>query len=228
VTFDPTPAAAPAATQLNDNALGVTEPTLPIDKGSSDTSSDPRGGTVPQPKSQPGQLAHRGSGGSGPRALLILGGIAGGLALLALGGYGRRRLRTQRLDPNELAEAELDELERALARLGRPLPPGATLLTAEKHLAHLGGPIAASYASELRERRYRRSTLLPPSLARRRSLRRALRRGRSPWAPDRPSAIGILRAIPPGGPTPRKAPAGRLTSRPVRRSHPPSASEAGA
>jgi protein-glutamine gamma-glutamyltransferase len=200
VTFDPTPAAAPAATQLDDNALGVTEPTAPTDKGSPVPLPDPRGANVPEPKSQPGRLAHPGSGGSGARTLLILGGIAGGLALLALAGYGRRRLRTHRLDPDELAEAELDELERALARLGRPLPPGGTLLTAEKHLAHLGGPTAASYASELRERRYRRSTLLPPSLARRRSLRRALRRGRTPWAPDRPSAIGILRAIPPGGP----------------------------
>ena len=200
VTFEPTPAAAPAETQLDDNGLGVTKPAVnggpsaPIDLG------DPGGADQPKPKGAPTPAPGQGPDRSGSGAPLVAAVIVCALVVSVLSLYGYRRLRTSRLDPDELAEAELRELERALVKLGSPLPPGMTLLEAERYLARLGGPAAASYAAELRERRYRRRTASPPSLAKRRSLRRALRKGPTPWAPNRPSAIAVLRAIPPGGP----------------------------
>ena len=219
VTFDPTPAAAPAATQLNDNALGVTKPNLPSDLGSPTDVSTPRGADVVKPKPVPSAGGALDSGGSGTPLPAILGGLAGGLVLLSLTGYGYRRIRTHRLDPDRLAEAELDELDRAMRRLGQPLPPGTTLLGAEERLGELVGPEGAAYAAELRERRYRRPDLPPPGLAERRSLRIALLR-----AVGARRVVGVLRAVPPGGPTPRKGPADRSTSRRARPSRPPSAS----
>ncbi|HKG35004.1 MAG TPA: transglutaminaseTgpA domain-containing protein, partial [Solirubrobacterales bacterium] len=106
-TFDPTPAAAPAATQLNDNALGVTKPELPSDQGSPIDLSDPRGGNVPDPKPTAETGTLPGPDHSASHTSLIAGAIGGALALLLLATYGYRRLRTRRLDPDELADAEL-------------------------------------------------------------------------------------------------------------------------
>ena len=89
-------------------------------------------------------------------APLVGGAVAGAAALIALTAYGYRRRRRSRLRPDELVAAELGELERALERLGEPLPPGATLLRAEDRLERLGGVRARSYAATLREWRYRR------------------------------------------------------------------------
>src|SRR5206468_3004332 len=47
VTFEPTPAAAPAATQLDDNALGVTKPGPSSDANAPTSVVDPRGGDAP-------------------------------------------------------------------------------------------------------------------------------------------------------------------------------------
>jgi transglutaminase-like putative cysteine protease len=223
VTFDPTPAASPAATQLDDNALGVTKPTSPSDQGSPANVPDPRGANIVKPEPVPEAGGALGSGGSGTPLPAILGGLAGGLALLGLGGYGYRRIRTHRLDADRLADAELDELGRAMRRLGRPLPPGTTLIGAEERLAELAGPAGATYTAELRERRYRRPELPPPGMAERRSLRLALLR-----AVGARRVISVLRAVPPGGPTPRKGRADRPTSQRVRPSRPPSASASGA
>jgi transglutaminase-like putative cysteine protease len=197
VTFDPTPSAAPAATQLDDNALGVTKPAAPSDRGPAIDLPDPRGANVPEPKQRIGHAAISGSDGSGTDAFLIAGGVAGTLGLLAIAAYGYRRLRIGGLGPDELADAQLGELDRALRRLGHPLPPGSTLLRAEQRLAELAGPRASAYAAELRERRYRRADLPPPGMAERRSLRAALLRAAGPRA-----AFAVLRAMPPGGPSP--------------------------
>ena len=79
--------------------------------------------------------------GVGP-APLVGGAVAGAAALIALTAYGYRRRRRSRLRPDELVAAELGELERALERLGEPLPPGATLLRAEDRLGARRSPRA--------------------------------------------------------------------------------------
>jgi hypothetical protein len=112
------------------------------------------------------------------------------------------------MDPDQLAGAELRELDRALERLGAPLPPGTTLLQAEGELEELAGGPAASYAAALRERRYRRPDSDPPGVEERRALRRALLRATG-WR----SILGVVRAVPPGGPTPHTGRADRTTSR---------------
>ena len=116
-------------------------------------------------------------------------------ALVALAAYAYRGWRRSRLAPDELAGAELAELDRALARIGSPLPPGATLLRAQDQLDGFAGAGAAGYASALLERRYRDPEAAPPGVPERRALRRALLR-----AAGRRSALRVLIAIPPGGP----------------------------
>jgi hypothetical protein len=157
--------------------------------------------------------------GSGPGTPTLLGfaATAAGLALLAV--YGYRSRRRSRLDPNDLAEAELLELEPALSRFGSPLPPGTTLLRAEERLAQFAGPGAAHYAARLRNRRYRDPGAAPPGVSERRALRRALLR-----AAGRRRALRVLLAIPPGGPAIRRtARAGKTTGQSARRPGHPSA-----
>jgi transglutaminase-like putative cysteine protease len=203
-TFDPTPPAAPAA-QLDDE-LGATDP-LQIDGGAPGRQApDVSGGDVPKPAPQQGLLAKSGRDSSGPGAWVILGAVVGVAALAALGLYALRARRRARLGPDELAEAELQELARVLRRLRKPLPPGATLRSARDLLQRSAGPAAARYATELETRRYRDPTAAPPSMTERRALRRALI-----------SAVGLrtaLLVLPPGGPAPsrRKARGGRRTT----------------
>jgi protein-glutamine gamma-glutamyltransferase len=218
VTFEPTPGTAPAETQLDDNTLGVTEPSVPGDEGRPFNLPDPRGSEASEPKPAPAQTAATFHEPGESNLPAIAGVVAGALALASVLLYSGRRLRTRRLDPGDLADAELRELDRALARLGHRLPPGSTLLRAERQLAELAGPSAAAYAAALRERRYRRPGLRPPTLSERRSLRRVLLRAVGPRA-----AFRVLRAIPPGGPViPRRARGDRPTSRWGRRLRPPS------
>jgi hypothetical protein len=231
-TFEPTPPAAPAATQLDDNALGVTDPAIPSDPGSSDqSSSDPRGADVPKGARQRGGPAELGGGSSGPGAGVLLGAGAGAVALLALGVYALRARRRGRLSPDELADAELQELERAIARLDEPLPPGSTLQGARKQLMAFAGPAAARYASGLEAHRFRDPDAAPPGIAERRALRRALLSASTPGSTlaGPGTLVRVLRALPPGGPrvpgaSRRRARAGRTT----RRSAPPPSAGASA
>jgi transglutaminase-like putative cysteine protease len=215
-TFEPTPPTAPAATQLDDNALGATDPALPNFNDSGAQTTDPRGSDLPAPVRQSGGGASSSGDSSGPATLAVIGGGAGLIALLALGGYGLRARRRDRLSPDELAEAELRELERALARLDEPLPPGTTLRGAEKRLARFGGPVAARYADALEAHRFRDPDAAPPGVAERRALRRALLSASAPGSalPGPGTALRVLLAVPPGGPAPsrRRARAGRMTS----------------
>jgi transglutaminase-like putative cysteine protease len=215
-TFEPTPPAAPAATQIDDNTLGVADPSVNGDPLSLGDAPDPRGGQVPAPVRQKGPSADAGGGSSGPGAAEVLGLGAAAVALMAFAAYGLRARRRSQLDPDELADWELRELDGALARLGSPLPPGTTLRGARELLDDLAGPAAARYAAGLEARRYRDPAAAPPSIAERRALRRALLQAVGPG-----SALRVLLAIPPGGPVSRRrARAGRRTSRPSR---PPSA-----
>jgi protein-glutamine gamma-glutamyltransferase len=215
-TFEPTPPAAPAATQIDDSTLAVADPTVNGDPLSLRDAPTPRGGQAPAPVRQKGAAADGGGASSGLGAGELLGLGVAALSLAGLGAYGFRARRRSRLSPDELADLELRELDRALARVGQPLPPGTTLHEARKLLERFAGPTAARYAAGLEARRYRDPGAAPPSIAERRALRRALLR-----ALGSGSFLRVLRAVPPGGPaTRRRARAGLRTSRPSR---PPSA-----
>ena len=185
VTFDPTPAAAPAEAQAAD-----LDPTR--------ASGGPVNGTraglaAPDPKADVGGSSSGGSDGGVSRWLLV--------PLLLVGAAGaigwRLSRRARRLDPAELAEAQLAELRRALDWLDWDLPTATTLLGLEARLGRAAGPAAARYVAALRANRYDPSSPAAPSLRERRALRQDLTartglRGR---------LVGLV-AIPPGGPRP--------------------------
>jgi len=207
VTFDPTPGAAPAATQMDDNNLGVTKSPAPAEKSSGPGFPDSPTGSVTLHKHPTGGAHGPAAHDSGPHLWVPLGVAAGILALASLAGYGLRRWRRDHLEPDHLAAAELKELDRALERIGSPLPPGTTLLRAESVLADLAGDGAAEYAARLRDRRYRHPHAPPPGADDRRALRRALLASAG-WR----SALRVLLALPPGGPSPRRERANPRTS----------------
>jgi transglutaminase-like putative cysteine protease len=199
VTFDPTPGAAPAATQLDDNNLGVTKSPAPAEKSTGPSFPNSPSATVALRK-HPTTGGHGPEAqGSGPDIWTPLGAVGAAIALAAIAAYGWRRWRRGRLEPDRLAAAELSELDRALERIGSPLPAGATLLRAENLLGGLAGADAAGYAAKLGDRRYRHPDAEPPDMHERRALRQALLR-----AAGRRSLLQVLRAIPPGGPRPRR------------------------
>ena len=208
VTFEPTPSASPAATQLDDNDLGVTKSPAPDQRSSGPAFPRTTGPNAPTPKPAHAGGPGASGGGSGPLGLLALAGVAVAVALGALAAYGYRRWRRSGMDDDRLAAAELEELDRALDRIGSPLPRGATLVRAQDILEGLAGPKAAGYAAALMDRRYRDPAASPPGFAERRGFRRELLR-----AAGRRSALRVLRAVPPGGPSPRKGRAGPTTSR---------------
>src|SRR4051812_34390048 len=174
VTFDPTPGAAPAATQLDDNALGVTKPEPSSDFGSAPDVPEQHGAETAPTRPSSRALAGGDESGSGPSIAIVLALASGAAGLAGLAAYGFRAWRRWLMDPREMATAELRELDRALTKLGRPLPPGTTLLRAEDLLAEHAGERAARYAGRLRDRRYRDPEAQPPGIHERRALRRAL------------------------------------------------------
>jgi transglutaminase-like putative cysteine protease len=185
VTFDPTPATAPAdraGQGLSDPRGDRPLPGVANAQGSGAPNSD-RG-------LDPAANAAGGDGaGRGQVALLAL--LAA--TTMAAAGYAgwRLRRRSRRHDP----DAGLRELERALPRLGWPVPAGTTLLELERRLGRMAGPGAAGYVARLREGRYSPRGARPPGRAARRALRRELTVARGPLARLR----GFL-ALPPRGP----------------------------
>jgi transglutaminase-like putative cysteine protease len=178
VTFDPTPAAAPAEAQAAD--INPTSETGGAVNGSRN------GLAAPDPKAGAGGAAADGSDGGASGWLLVpllLLGVAGALAW-------RLVHRARRMGAAELAEAQLAELRRALAWLDWDVPANTTLLTLEGRLGRAAGPAAARYAAALRAYRYDPTAPGAPSLGERRALRRDL------------TARTGLAAIPPGGPRP--------------------------
>ncbi len=187
VTFDPTPATAPADRGGEDRASGpLGDRPQPGAANSNGTAPNSDGGT--------GSAAGGGSGGGdgGPPPLILVLAAAG---VFAAGIAFMRRRRRRGLGAGDTAEAGIRELERALPRLGWPLPAGITLLQLERRLGRMAGPGAAAYVARLREGRFSPRGARPPGRAARRALRRDLTASRGP--------LGRLRgfaAIPPRRP----------------------------
>jgi transglutaminase-like putative cysteine protease len=189
VPFDPTPTAAPAESQSAAAATSAAR----ADAGEV---ANPRGGVAAERASPAAGVS---TGGDGlpdwviPVLILVV--------LTVLGGavwYGVRRVRVQHgLTPEQLAEAQLAELRRALDRLDWSVPAATTLLALERRLLTNAGPRSAGYARRLREHRYDPRSPAGPGPSDRRALRRELT--------ARGGLRGRLRglfAIPPGGPRP--------------------------
>jgi hypothetical protein len=187
VPFDPTPARSPAQSQSSALATsaaaadaGEVRQTLrgPLSERGTDT-----GG---------GLGSDGGSGWLVPLLLLLVAtpAAAGGLLVAT------RVRRLRGLGPDELAEAQLSELRRALLRLGWDLPASTTLLGLERRLGRFAGPASEAYAEALRANRYDPRAPQAPGLGERRVVRRELTRG---------SFLDRLRgliAFPPGAPRP--------------------------
>jgi protein-glutamine gamma-glutamyltransferase len=176
ITFDPTPAASPASSQLDDGGAGASGgPTLPPNFGGRLGQSGDR----PFAPGDPGADIAPADEGGGWK--LPVG--AGLVALMALlGGVTLWRRRT----PFATLSPDLAELQRALHRSGRDPSPDVTLARLEGLLG--GSEAAAAYVRAIRDRRYSR-TAAEPTRAQRRALRRQLGSGlgwrgtlRSWWA----------------------------------------------
>ena len=174
VTFDPTPAAAPARggrapISSSGNSFGSGQfPTAARRAVAAGTSG--------------GGSATHGASSAGPVLPVTLAVIA---ALLAVAFVAWRRIAP--LGPEEL----LGELDRALARSGRPISDAVTLAAVERRFRT--SPEAAAYVRKLRVARFAGGTEMP-TLGQRRALRAQLRAGlgfggavRALWAlPPRP------------------------------------------
>ena len=132
VTFEPTPAAAPAATQLDDNALGVTKSPTPSEKSSGPGFPQTTGGQAPAPKRSAGVSQAQASHGSGPGALLVLAAVVAALTLGALGAYG---LRTSPQAPDGRRSAH----RRPGGGAGSGACPDRPPAPSGRHAAHRGG-----------------------------------------------------------------------------------------
>jgi transglutaminase-like putative cysteine protease len=187
VPFDPTPTAAPAESQSAAAATSAAR----ADAGEV---SNPRGGVAAE-RSSPAADVAAGDDGMPDWVVPVLVLVA----LAVLGGavwYGARRVRVQHgLTPEQLAEAQLAELRRALDRLDWRVPTATTLLALERRLLSGAGPHAAGYARRLREHRYDPRSPAGPGSRDRRALRREL----TAHGGLRGRLRGLL-AIPPGGP----------------------------
>ncbi len=159
VRFDPTPATAPAIASVNS---GVT-----AQQGRPRTVR--RHVTSRRNASSAGRSSQHGASGrsSSPPVVAI---VLPVLALLALGGLGALWLRGAR----PAAEDLVAELERALARSGRPAAGGLTLHSLERRFH--SSPAAARYVRRLRLARYGERED-PPTGPERRALRAQLAAG---------------------------------------------------
>jgi protein-glutamine gamma-glutamyltransferase len=190
VPFDPTPTRAPAASQ----SAGVAATSAA--RGDAGEVSNPRVGGITERGADPSGLVDGGDGGADwVLPVLLL------LALVAMSGtgayFGRRVRARAGLSAEQIADAQLAELRRALERLGWTVPAATTLLGLEQRLARLAGPASARYAKRLRAHRYDPRAPSAPGRLERRALRRELT-ARSGW---RGRLRGLV-AIPPGGPGP--------------------------
>jgi hypothetical protein len=147
VTFDPTPAIAPARAQASFDPNTSGGPALPTDGLTGDRASDPKsGGAAPT---------------NHPQAPF---------PVVAAAVF--RRVRRRRLAPDD--DPALAELQRALRRSGRPATPDLTLRRLERTFGD--DPEAAGYVRAVREARYGHRAQ-PPTADERKALRRVLASG---------------------------------------------------
>jgi protein-glutamine gamma-glutamyltransferase len=179
VTFDPTPASAPA--RGGPAASGVASRLVPNTPRK--TAGTPRNVASP-PGAARGVVHGRRHGASGPSDWLLAGAAAALLALCLLGWAAWVLTR-----PVGSTEELIAELERALERTGRPLPDGVTLAALEDRYRFT--PEVAGYMRALRLSRYGGRTIAPDR-AQRRALRRELGLGLGPLG-----RLRALRALPP-------------------------------
>jgi len=177
ITFDPTPSAAPAREQVADQQAALDRP----------RGTGPGGDRPSDPSFGKGQARAGGGSSSAPRIVLAVA-VA---ALLLVGVLFWRRLRRRDGEQPRSQDPEIAELERALWRTGRDLPPDLTLAQLERRLGASGA--AQGYLRSLSARRYGPGGPAP-SAAERSGLRRELAAGlgrlgrlRALWAlPPRP------------------------------------------
>jgi protein-glutamine gamma-glutamyltransferase len=183
VTFDPTPAATPARSQIA--ALERPPETDQGGGGAADElggSAARSGGVRPDLLGQ--QSGQAGGGGAGADGGPPWWGIAVPAVLLAaLAGWLVQRWRRRSLSPAAALDRAVAELEAALRRIGRPTE-GLTLQQLERRLGR--SPEAAAYLRALRAGRYA-PTAVAPTPRGRRALRRELGSGEG--------ARGRLRAL---------------------------------
>jgi protein-glutamine gamma-glutamyltransferase len=163
VTFDPTPSASPASSQLDDaGPSGSGSPgALPI------PTSLGQSGDRPFAPGDPGAGLAPEEGGGGWKLPVALSVVALLVVILAVALWRRRR-------PFVPLSPELAELQRALLRSGRHPAPDMTLARLESVLG--GGDAAAGYVRAIRDQRYGRAARGPTG-AQRRALRRVLGEG---------------------------------------------------
>jgi len=182
VTFDPTPAVAPAASQGDDTtvaAAGSGRVPRPLGQSLEHDAASAAAGSVDVPTT-----------GSSFPWWTVPAGTALLVALALLGWSAQRRIaRLAQLRPDERA---LEDLRAAMRRLGNPVPAGATLTSVERTLERRAGPDAGRYARKLREYRYGGNGATLPGRHDRRALRRALARTARPFG-----LLKALRALPP-------------------------------
>jgi transglutaminase-like putative cysteine protease len=188
VTFDPTPAAAPALTQGAD-ALGH-----PVINSETTDGANPESNLRGSKAAGGATEASLGGDDGGPWGVIGLAALAVGALGLA-GGSALAVRRWEALRRGERADAQIRELTGALERLGWPLPRRLTLRDLEHRFAAGGRTPVARYAAGLREHRFAAAEVAPPGPSARRALRRSLAAGGG--------VVRRLRAailIPPGGP----------------------------
>ena len=176
ITFDPTPAIAPARAQSSFDPSVAGRPGPAADGALGDRLSDPKGGSrtvgAPDHSSFP--------------VVPVLGLLAGIGLVVAVALIAASRLRRR---PPRPTDPRLAELERALRRSGRRPDAGTTLRRLER--AFQAEPDAVAYVRALREARYGFGTARP-TRSQRRGLRRALAAG---W--EYTGGVRALWALPP-------------------------------
>jgi hypothetical protein len=178
VTFDPTPAATPARSQI---AALERPPEAGSDSG--DDSGSGGGSAARTGGVRPDLLGPQAGQAGGGAAAAAAGGapwwsFAVPAVLVALlAGWLVLRWRRRSLSPAAALDRAIAELEAALRRLGRPATQGLTLQQLERRLAR--SPEAAAYLRALRAGRYAPSGAAPTPRGRR-ALRRELGSGTGP------------------------------------------------